>query len=478
MPRLRISLAAWLIVVGTIIQAQQDPVPPGAFRGASSREKVATLAGLVTGRTPVSAVSLEEYFTIALGDPDTDVREVAVQVLGFLKMRWLAQQNSSSATSDFTLTEEHAAVLTRLAGAVRKLLDDPAPRVRAVVMATLPYVGAATLVPPADEFVSLAMERFRIDSANEVKLAALRLLRQSQRADVTVFLLSVLDDTTPSIRAEAVTGLGERQTVSALPRILEMLSSDSDWFPRWHAAHALTVMWPYSRNTLGAVEARETREIDSRVRDEIGRTLINLRRKFPSEHAAAVDVAFADLIQRQRGRGKLSEASRDVLAPVAPEGNRIDTARSDQDRIAEAVCDSDVVVRGEIVPGGYFLDTDETFIFGFYSIRVSEVLRGQSIRPGDEILYVRPGGTMRLGGQEVHAEDDMFPSFGAIYYRPQIVFMKRVERFSALRASRPFDVITIDNGLARTIQKDARGALTSGMNVDQFVAAARTATCR
>jgi hypothetical protein len=62
--------------------------------------------------------------------------------------------------------------------------------------------------------------------------------------------------------------------------------------------------------------------------------------------------------------------------------------------------------------------------------------------------------------------------------RPQIVFMKRVERFSALRASRPFDVITIDNGLARTIQKDAPGALTSGMNVDQFVAAARTATCR
>jgi len=488
-----------IVLAVTAVSAAQDPRSIDAFRSAPANAKQATLSAVVTGRTSVDVPTFEEYLRVALADPDWRLKDASLGMVGMLMMYARspvapqltgpappgaiggAQQGAGATPGISRLIRDPALVpsLARLEPQVRKLLDDSHPDVRRDALGALSILlkeSSAGL----RELLPVTTRRARTDPAPQVRVGALQLLGEAStfayvsdpRPDVSRVLLDALDDQVPSVRAMALNALGRQQTGSAIPRVLEILKNDPDWYPRWNAAHALTMMWPYSRQALSAVEALASLETDGRVREEIGHTLQNLRRQFPGEYAFAADAAFPNLRRNDR---KLSERPLSVTVFSQP----VSSGRPppDDELARRNTCAADVVVRGSVIPGGIFLNSNETFIFTYLKIRVDEILRGRNIRVGQELVYIRPGGSMRLGGTDVKTEDTSFTPLGAIYWRPQVAFLKHVPGFDAFMRS-PNEFVILETGLARSTDPYSFGGLQKVIDADRFLGWVRTARCR
>lgn len=72
-------------------------------------------------------------------------------------------------------------------------------------------------------------------------------LGASREPDTFQDLLSLLDDTNPTVVSAAFQALGERQNPAAVPHILERVKASTDWYNQWNAYRALRALgWKQS----------------------------------------------------------------------------------------------------------------------------------------------------------------------------------------------------------------------------------------
>jgi hypothetical protein len=152
--------------------------------------------------------------------------------------------------------------------------------------------------------------------------------------------------------------------------------------------------------------------------------VIQLPRQQP--HAVA---QTSDSLRKQREHKKLyknykSEKKLSTLAVEAMSDFKIiegvpqkvfrpDSPRiTSQEFLSRLLCNSDAVVVGTIKDKISALTEEDNFIFTDYELLVEDILKNNVvdlIQPDIQITITRPGGTIRLHGQNVTALDEAFP---------------------------------------------------------------------
>jgi HEAT repeat protein len=266
----RNSLSALIAVVFVAIPSAQSFPTVEAFKAATPAQKVTALEAIASGRMAMPAGVLDQYVTIALADADARVREHGSAALSWFEARRAVRPEAAG-----TLTPE----LTHHEPTLRKLVsDDSDARVRSFALSALAYLRMTKPLQLADDVIPLVIERVQKERDGLARMSAIGLLINTPGPEVTSALLNATGDGVPAVRAKAIEVIGLQRIASAIPRLVEMLTKDADWFPRWHAARALGRLAPDSRSVVAAVEARAKLEPDARVREEIAKTLAVLRR--------------------------------------------------------------------------------------------------------------------------------------------------------------------------------------------------------
>ena len=185
------------------------------------------------------------------------------------------QQNSSSTDSEVAHwssqlkssgeeeRREAAMQLARLKseGAFRALasaVNDPSPRVRAAVVASLAERGDESAVP-------ILSARLATDKDQFVRKATAYALGRFHEGERTAALVGALRDKDPEVRAAAAISLGDHADAGAVAPLASALS-DKNYFVRAQAARALGVNGRAAVQAVPALMALLTKDEDSEVK--------------------------------------------------------------------------------------------------------------------------------------------------------------------------------------------------------------------
>jgi HEAT repeat protein len=135
----------------------------------------------------------------------------------------------SEANEDFLSARQHEAD-SNVPGLIGDLGSEQ-PLVREHVATVLARLGATEAVPYIAKLVD--------DPVKSVRMTAFMALGELKAEGITELLLKGLDDPVPIVRMGAADGLADLGDPSAIPRLRETLSTDSDREVRFCVAQAL-----------------------------------------------------------------------------------------------------------------------------------------------------------------------------------------------------------------------------------------------
>lgn len=259
-----------ITAVCAAIAATQSFPTVDVFKTATPAQKVTALQTISSGRMTMPAGILDQYVTIALADGNARVRENGIAALSWFEARRAVRPET--AVTPTPELEHHGPALRRLVSA------DPDARVRSFALSALGYLTMTRPLQLADDVAQLVVERMQKDPDGVARMNAIGLLINTPGPEVTSALVSAMDNRLAGVRAKAIEVIGQQRIASAIPRLVATLTKDANWFPRWHAARALGRLSPDSRSVVATIEARAKLEPDTRVREEIAKTLELLRR--------------------------------------------------------------------------------------------------------------------------------------------------------------------------------------------------------